>query len=92
MAYLLKARFHNDNLHTEKILRQKIYKSYSIQTLRKKLTESEIVDTFDAVTNLLNIGCKSYAVTGGKFVSTEEMHCHHKKSQTLKAAQTNIKI
>ena len=25
MAYLLKAYFHNDNLHTEKILKQKIY-------------------------------------------------------------------
>ena len=60
-AYLLEARFHDDNLHTEKILRQKIYKSYSIQTLRKKLTEGEIIETYDAVTNLLNIGCKSYA-------------------------------
>ena len=60
-AYLLKAHFHNDNLHTEKIFRQKIYKSYNIQTLRKKLTEGEVIETYDAVTNLLNIGCKSYA-------------------------------
>lgn len=71
MAYLLEARFHDDNLHTEKIFRQKIYKSYSIQTLRKKLTEGEIIETYDAVTNLLNIGCKSYAFALSK--KTEDL-------------------
>ena len=40
-AYLLKAHFHNDNLHTEKIFRQKIYKSYNIQTLEDVFTDKK---------------------------------------------------
>lgn len=60
-AYLLKACFRNDSLYTEEIFRQKIYKSYSIQTLRKKLAESKPIKPYDVVKDLFDIGCKSYA-------------------------------
>lgn len=60
-AYLLKACFRNDTLYTEEIFRQKIYKSYNIQTLRKKLSESKPIKPYDAVKDLFDIGCKSYA-------------------------------
>ena len=60
-AYLLKACFRNDSLYTEKIFRQKIYKSYSIQTLKKKLAESKPIKPYDTVKDLFDIGCKSYA-------------------------------
>ena len=99
MAYLLKAHFHNDNLHTEKIFRQKIYKSYNIQILRKKLTEGEVIETYDAVTNLLNIGCKSYAFALSK--KTEDLRkkigfrfsfSEHQLKPSIHLDKTNIKL
>ena len=60
-AYLLKACFRNDSLYTEEIFRQKVYKSYSIQTLRKKLAESKPIKPYDTVKGWFDIGCKSYA-------------------------------
>ena len=73
-AYLLKACFRNDSLYTEEIFRQKIYKSYSIQTLRKKLAESKPIKPYDTVKDLFDIGCKSYA-----FASLKELGDLHKK-------------
>ena len=61
VAYLLKANFHNGSLHKEEVFRQKIYKSYNVKTLRKKLYESKAIETYYAVENLLDIGYKSYA-------------------------------
>ncbi len=73
-AYLLKACFRNDSLYTEEIFRQKIYKSYNIQTLRKKLAEGDTIEKYDSVKNLFDIGCKSYA-----FASSKELRDLRKK-------------
>lgn len=55
-AYLLKVQFRNGNLYTEELFKQKIYRSYSIQTLRKKLVNSKPISFFNIVND---IGCKS---------------------------------
>lgn len=98
-AYLLKARFRNGSLHKDEVFRQKIYKSYSIKTLRKNLYESKAIETYDAVKDLFDIGCKSYA-----FASLKELGDLRKKigfwfsfselslNSSIYLGETNIKF
>lgn len=60
-ACLLKAVFHDFALQYEVLTCQKIYKSYDIKTLRKKLRTNEAISTYDADKSDIKAGLRSYA-------------------------------
>ena len=60
-VYLLRAFFNNYGLHKEEVFSQKIYKTYTIQTLRKKLKSSKPIKVYESEGNELSMGYKSYA-------------------------------
>ena len=65
-AYLLRATFRDSNLQEEKVYAQKIYKTYNIKNLRRKLRESKPVESFNADEKEMNIGFKSFAFSASK--------------------------
>ena len=72
-AYLLKAVFHNFTLQYEILTCQKIYKSYDIKTLRKKLRTNEAISTYNAEQSDIKAGLQSYAFSILKNTKTEKL-------------------
>lgn len=62
IAYLLKVCFRDDNLYSEEVFEQKIYKTYDIRKLREKLITSKPKACYYSENDdVVNVGCKSYA-------------------------------